>query len=87
MKHNGVNRHVLQIARRCHEGAAIPLRHFSPHKECGVEAHIFLRVSAHHLLTAIEKTLLDARANTSWATGAGAVEDAPGEHHRVAGRR
>ena len=30
------------------------------HKECRVEAHIFLCVLAYHLLTAIEKTLLDA---------------------------
>jgi len=38
------------------------------HKECRVEAHIFLCVLAYHLLTAIEKTLLDAGAHTSWAT-------------------
>jgi len=39
-----------------------------PHKECRVEAHIFLCVLAYHLLTAIEKTLLDAGLHTSWAT-------------------
>jgi transposase len=38
------------------------------HKECRVEAHIFLCVLAYHLLTAIEKTLLDAEVHTSWAT-------------------
>jgi transposase len=38
------------------------------HKECRVEAHIFLCVLAYHLLTAIEKTLLDAGLHTSWAT-------------------
>lgn len=38
------------------------------HKECRVEAHIFLCVLAYHLLTAIEKTLLDAGEHTSWAT-------------------
>lgn len=38
------------------------------HKECRVEAHIFLCVLAYHLLTAIEKTLLDAGAHTSWGT-------------------
>lgn len=38
------------------------------HKECRVEAHIFLCVLALHLLTAIEKTLLDAGEHTSWAT-------------------
>jgi transposase len=38
------------------------------HKECRVEAHIFLCVLAYHLLTAIEKTLLDGGAHTSWAT-------------------
>jgi transposase len=38
------------------------------HKECRVEAHIFLCVLAYHLLTAIEKTLLDVEAHTSWAT-------------------
>jgi transposase len=38
------------------------------HKECRVEAHIFLCVLAYHLLAAIEKTLLDAGAHTSWAT-------------------
>jgi len=38
------------------------------HKECRVEAHIFLCVLAYHLLTAIEKTLLDAGGHTSWAT-------------------
>jgi len=38
------------------------------HKECRVEAHIFLCVLAYHLLMAIEKTLLDAGVHTSWAT-------------------
>jgi transposase len=38
------------------------------HKECRVEAHIFLCVLAYHLLTAIEKTLLEAGLHTSWAT-------------------
>jgi len=38
------------------------------HKECRVEAHIFLCVLAYHLLIAIEKTLLDAGVHTSWAT-------------------
>lgn len=38
------------------------------HKECRVEAHIFLCVLAYHLLMAIEKTLLDAGMHTSWAT-------------------
>jgi transposase len=38
------------------------------HKECRVEAHIFLCVLAYHLLSAIEKTLLDAGTHTSWAT-------------------
>jgi transposase len=38
------------------------------HKECRVEAHIFLCVLAYHLLSAIEKTLLDAGLHTSWAT-------------------
>jgi len=38
------------------------------HKECRVEAHIFLCVLAYHLLIAIEKTLLDQGAHTSWAT-------------------
>jgi transposase len=38
------------------------------HKQCRVEAHIFLCVLAYHLLTAIEKTLLDVGAHTSWAT-------------------
>jgi hypothetical protein len=33
-----------------------------------MEAHIFLRVLAYHLLTAIEKTLLDAGVHTSWTT-------------------
>jgi transposase len=38
------------------------------HKECRVEAHIFLCVLAYHLLMAIEKTLLDQGVHTSWAT-------------------
>jgi transposase len=38
------------------------------HKECRVEAHIFLCVLAYHLLIAIEKTLLDQGEHTSWAT-------------------
>jgi len=38
------------------------------HKECRVEAHIFLCVLAYHLLIAIEKTLLDQGVHTSWAT-------------------
>ena len=38
------------------------------HKECRVESHIFLCVLAFHLLSAIEKTLLDAGVHTSWAT-------------------
>jgi transposase len=38
------------------------------HKECRVEAHIFLCVLAYHLLVAIEKTLRDAGEHTSWAT-------------------
>ena len=38
------------------------------HKELRVEAHIFLCVLAYHLLMAIEKTLLDQGAHTSWAT-------------------
>jgi transposase len=38
------------------------------HKECRVEAHIFLCVLAFHLLSAIEKTLLDTGVHTSWAT-------------------
>lgn len=38
------------------------------HKACRVEAHIFLCVLAYHLLTAIEKTLLDAGLHSSWAT-------------------
>jgi transposase len=38
------------------------------HKECRVEAHIFLCVLAYHLLIAIEKTLLDEGVHTSWAT-------------------
>ena len=38
------------------------------HKECRVEAHIFLCVLAYHLLAAIEKTMLDAGAHSSWAT-------------------
>jgi len=38
------------------------------HKQCRVEAHIFLCVLAYHLLVAIEKTLLDAGEHTSWAT-------------------
>ncbi len=38
------------------------------HKQCRVEAHIFLCVLAYHLLAAIEKTLLDAGVHTSWAT-------------------
>jgi transposase len=38
------------------------------HKECRVESHIFLCVLAFHLLSAIEKTLLDTGVHTSWAT-------------------
>jgi transposase len=38
------------------------------HKECRVEAHIFLCVLAYHLLIAIEKTLMDQGVHTSWAT-------------------
>ena len=38
------------------------------HKECRVEAHIFLCVLAFHLMSTIEKTLLDAGIHTSWAT-------------------
>jgi transposase len=38
------------------------------HKERRVEAHIFLCVLAYRLLTAIEKTLLDAGMHASWAT-------------------
>ncbi len=38
------------------------------HKECRVEAHIFLCVLAYHLLIAIEKTLVDQGVHTSWAT-------------------
>ena len=38
------------------------------HKECRVEAHIFLCVLAYHLLIAMEKTLLDQDVHTSWAT-------------------
>jgi transposase len=38
------------------------------HKECRVEAHIFLCVLAYHLLMAIEKTLLDQGIHTSWET-------------------
>lgn len=38
------------------------------HKECRVEAHIFLCVLAYHLLMGIEKTLLNANVHTSWAT-------------------
>ena len=33
-----------------------------------VETHIFLCILAHHLLVAIEKTLLDQGVHTSWAT-------------------
>lgn len=38
------------------------------HKECRVEAHIFLCVLAYHLLIAIEKTLFDNEVHTSWDT-------------------
>jgi transposase len=38
------------------------------HTERRTEAHIFLCVLAYHLLTAIEKTLLDRGIHTSWAT-------------------
>jgi transposase len=38
------------------------------HTERRTEAHIFLCVLAYHLLTAIEKTLLDHGIHTSWAT-------------------
>jgi transposase len=38
------------------------------HKECRVEAHIFLCVLAYHLLIAIEKTLLDNEVHSSWDT-------------------
>lgn len=38
------------------------------HLEHRVETHIFLCVLAYHLLVAIEKTLLDQRVHTSWAT-------------------
>jgi len=42
-----------------------PIFHQREHR---VESHIFLCVLAFHLLTAIEKTLLDRGLNTSWAT-------------------
>ncbi len=42
-----------------------PIFHQREHR---VESHIFLCVLAFHLLTAIEKTLLDRGVNTSWAT-------------------
>jgi transposase len=38
------------------------------HLERRVETHIFLCVLAYHLLVAIEKTLLDQKVHTSWAT-------------------
>jgi hypothetical protein len=38
------------------------------HTEGRTEAHIFLCVLAYHLLTAIEKTLLDRGIHTSWPT-------------------
>jgi len=37
-------------------------------KERRVDSHIFLCVLAYHLLVAIEKTLLDQRIHTSWAS-------------------
>jgi transposase len=42
-----------------------PIHH---HKERRVDTHIFLCVLAYHLLTAIEKTLLDQGVHTSWET-------------------
>jgi hypothetical protein len=47
------------------------------HTERRTEAHIFLCVLAYHLLTAIEKTLLDHGIHTSWAT----VRDTLKSHH------
>lgn len=38
------------------------------HKERRTDAHIFLCLLAYHLLTAIEKTLLDQGIHTSWAS-------------------
>jgi transposase len=38
------------------------------HLERRVETHIFLCVLAYHILTAVEKTLLDQDIHTSWAT-------------------
>jgi len=38
------------------------------HKERRTDSHIFLCVLAYHLLTAIEKTLLDQGIHTSWAS-------------------
>jgi len=50
------------------------------HTERRTEAHIFLCVLAYHLLTAIEKTLLDHGIHTSWrpcATPSRAIKSAP----------
>ena len=38
------------------------------HKERRTDSHIFLSLLAYHLLTAIEKTLLDQGIHTSWAS-------------------
>ena len=38
------------------------------HKERRTDSHIFLCLLAYHLLTAIEKTLLDQGIHTSWAS-------------------
>jgi transposase len=48
--------------------SALAERPIFHHKECRVEAHIFLCVLAYHLWIAIEKTLLDQGVHTSWAT-------------------
>lgn len=46
----------------------LSLRPIHHQKELRVETHIFLCILAYHLLVAIEKTLLDQRLHTSWAT-------------------
>ena len=48
--------------------SSLVIRPIFHHKERRTDAHIFLCLLAYHLLTAIEKTLLDQGIHTSWAS-------------------
>ena len=67
----GINGDGFPVAHEIYEGNLLDTRtldHMLDAKDRRVETHIFLCILAYHLLVAIEKTLLDQRVHTSWAT-------------------